>query len=271
LFLNKIISLHQSFKGMVSNKFTDIIAKRFSLKKKTKTKRKLSRSCSSERRSSTSERRARRASTTLSRRFSRRFTTQKKVIYKCETSIAVFGSSKVGKTTIVHSLADLQKFRKVSYRPTVTETHKRAITLKSKNGKICKHDVKLVDTSGKIRTDYFPTFDNTVKSCEAFIVVFSLDSEESLNEAELLVTEINRVKKSTSTPILFIATTSPEDCCTKSRPDHMTERIKKINRGLFYEKFIDDDEDFLDGFVSLLTDIERRKGIDRSFFGVEVM
>ena len=201
----------------------------------------------------------------LKRRLSKRFSTQKKVAYKCDTMISVLGASKTGKTKLVQSIADLPMIcnaRKLSYRPTLTEKYSKSISLKSKNGIVCKHQIQFVDTSGKFRSCFRPMFIDTVKSSEAFIVMFSIESQSSLKEAEKIIEEIDQLKRNNNTPILLIAMKNAHT--SVKQMDHETlTRISKINRGLYFLKTMSETENFMDSIVCLLTEIERRNGINR--------
>ena len=209
----------------------------------------------------------------LKRRLSMRFSTQRKVAYNCETTIAVMGDTKVGKTKMLQSLAEQPvsgNARKLSYRPTLTEKYSKSVALKSKNRIVCKHQVKLVDTSGKTRSFYRPLFIDTVKECEAFIVMFSLENEASLLEAEEIIGEIDSLKRNNNTPILLIAMKNEETSAKET--DHKTLiRISKINRGLYFMKTMSESECYMDSLVCLLTEIERRNGIDRGCNEVTVL
>ena len=184
-------------------------------------------------------------------------------VYSCSTNIAILGASRVGKTTIARSFA-MHNHDGVSYRSTLCELYKRSLSLKSKDGTLCNHSIYLLDTSGELRADFPDTYRKTVESCEAFVLVFSLDDIESLIALKDILKDIDVIKKTFVTPILVVA--NKKDLEIQNSPSYMNRQIAAINRGCCFKKM--DTEEYLDCFVNLLTIIEKRKGIERTHYGV---
>ena len=191
--------------------------------------------------------------------------------YKNTSNITVFGASGVGKTEIIKTFATSIYGNTTMFRPTITESYERKIILRSQDGTVCKHELSILDTSGKLRYDFPSVHKQAIKNSEAFILVFALDDEESLNELEYILQDIDAMKKSKNTPVLLIANKS-DLVDNKSFTVHrIRNKLAYLNRGLCFEKCALVGEDINECFVSLLTKLEKRKGIDRSFYGVQVI
>lgn len=207
---------------------------------------------------------------------SRRILSKKKknLTYTSFTNIAVLGSSQVGKTQIINSFATSIYGKSAVFKPTFTECYERNIVLKSQDGTICKHELSILDTAGRLRYDFPNVYRQAIQNCEAFVLVFSMDDEESLNELEYMLQDIDTLKKSHNTPVLIIA--NKADKVVDKNTDQMRrmrEKIAYLNRGCCFEKsaLYSQEDELNDCFVTLLTKIEKRKGIDRSFYGVQIM
>ena len=190
---------------------------------------------------------------------------RKGMVYSCRTNIAILGASGVGKSTIARSFA-LNNNESVSYKPTLSELYKRNLALKSDNGIVCNHQLYLLDTSGALRTDFPDTYKKTIEICEAFVLVFSMDDTNSFTELQYILEDIDKIKKTLHTPILIVA--NKNDLVISKNAAVAKEKIAYVNRGCCFQKNCT--EEYVDCFVSLLTRIEKRKGIDRSFYGVHL-
>jgi small GTP-binding protein len=92
--------------------------------------------------------------------------------------VAIFGSAFTGKTQIVSQFL-FDKFSS-RYRQTVEELHRGEYTLQ--DGSSLTLDI--LDTSGSFQ---FPAMQSlSISTSNAFILVFSIDSEESFKEVEKL-------------------------------------------------------------------------------------
>lgn len=180
----------------------------------------------------------------------------------------MFGASCVGKTAIMKNFAT-SLYQDEDYKPTLTEVYERSITLRSQDGKVCKHSLSLLDTSGKLRFDFPSMYRQAIISCEAFVLVFALDDENSLTEIEDILRDIDIIKKGFTSPILIIANKS-DTVESNGQQNKLSKQLANINRGCCFKTSALNQSDFTESFVYLLTEIERRKGIDRSFYGVQV-
>lgn len=228
---------------------------------------------------------------------------KKSLTYTNSTNIAVFGASGVGKTEIINSFATSIYGSTTTFRPTITECFERRIILRSPDGTVCKHDLSILDTSGELRCDFPSVHRQAIQNSEAFVLVFALDDEDSLTELEYILQDIDAIKKTRNTPILIIANKSDTLPCHRRRlpqrhtgslppvpaprpvhasPTHetvsessvmrMRNKLAHLNRGLCFEKSaLTRSDELNECLVSLLTKLEKRKGIDRSFYGVQIM
>ena len=200
---------------------------------------------------------------------------KKSLAYTSYTNIAVFGSSHVGKTQIINSFATSIYGKSTLYKPTFTECYERNVSLKSLDGTVCKHDLSILDTSGSLRYDYPNVYKQAIYNCEAFILVFSMDDKESLNEIENILEDIITYKKSTNIPILVIG--NKFDLVFDKNTDQMRHRIKRklsqLSHGCTFEKSAlhPENGELNECFISLLNHIEKRKGIERSFSGIQIV
>ena len=221
----------------------------------------------------------------------------KSLTYTNTTNIAVFGASGVGKTEIVNSFAtSIYGKSSSSFRPPnlLTECYERKIILRSQDGTVCKHELSILDTSGDLRCDFPSVHKQAIQNSEAFVLVFALDDENSLTELEYILQDIDAVKKSRNTPVLIIANKSDKlrpslrqkggqstpassnankGGVTSNSIFRIRNKLAHLNRGLCFEKSALNagDGELNECFVSLLTKLEKRKGIDRSFYGVQIM
>ena len=219
----------------------------------------------------------------------------KSLTYTNTTNIAVFGASGVGKTEIVNTFAtSIYSKSSSSFRPPnlLTECYERKIILRSQDGTVCKHELSILDTSGDLRCDFPSVHKQAIQNSEAFVLVFALDDENSLTELEYILQDIDAVKKTKNTPVLIIANKSdklrpsqrqkggqstPSNAnkggITSNSIFRIRNKLAHLNRGLCFEKSALNagDGELNECFVSLLTKLEKRKGIDRSFYGVQIM
>jgi len=191
--------------------------------------------------------------------------------YTNSTNIAVFGASGVGKTTIINSFAKSIYGKTTIFRPTITECYERKIILRSQDGTVCKHELSILDTAGDLRYDFQTLHKQAIQNSEAFVLVFSLDDEDSLKEMEYILQDIDSIKKSKNTPILIIANKSDLVNKKSMHLQRIRNKLAMLNRGLCFEKSALRTDELNECFVSLLTKVEKRKGIDRSFYGVQIM
>ena len=196
---------------------------------------------------------------------------KKNLTYTNTTNIAVFGASGVGKTQIINAFATSIYGKNPVFRPTITECYERKIILRSQDGTVCKHELSILDTAGNLRYDFPSVHKQAIQNSEAFILVFSLDDEASLNEMEYILQDIYAIKKSQNTPVLIIANKSDLVNSKSQSVQGIRNKLAHLNRGLCFEKSALQTDELNECFVSLLTKLEKRKGIDRSFYGVQIM
>lgn len=110
--------------------------------------------------------------------------------------IALLGSSKVGKTTILNQLVS-RKFTD-TYEPTIENDVEHVTDYNNKT-----FISLIIDTFGG---DDFPAMRKiTIQQCNAFIVVFSFDNLKSYDKAKQTVKDIKKLKKKNeNTKILLV-------------------------------------------------------------------
>ena len=201
------------------------------------------------------------------RKILKRIKKPKGIVYSCCTKIAILGTSGVGKSTITRSFSvpNDYKEKRNSYTPTPSDIYQRTLSLKSKDGTLCNHQLFLLDTSGALRADFPDIYRKTIETCEAFVLVFSMDNSDSLKELNDILRDIDIIKKTQYTPILVVANKKDR---TSKQEATMNEQIANINRGCCFLKTSSDG--YVDCFVKLLTLIEKRKGISRPACGVQL-
>lgn len=109
--------------------------------------------------------------------------------------IVMFGSGGVGKTSLVNRFL-FNRF-KLGYVPTVEDEYRQVLT---HNNHIV--DVTVLDTAGSYQ---FPAMRKlAIQQGHGFIIVYSLDNYESLNEAKRIYNEITKLKDSNVYPIVLV-------------------------------------------------------------------
>eukprot|EP01155_Anaeramoeba_flamelloides_P032703 Anaeramoba_flamelloidesa94415_22.p1 GENE.a94415_22~~a94415_22.p1 ORF type:complete len:148 (-),score=30.56 a94415_22:55-498(-) len=109
--------------------------------------------------------------------------------------IVMAGSGSVGKSCL--TIRFLQDRFIQDYDPTVEETYKKMLVIDEKPVVL-----EIVDTAGQ--EEYRSVRDKYFKSAEAFVVVYSITSRSSFNEAEKILLKIKQVKENSTTPIVMV-------------------------------------------------------------------
>ncbi|KAH9413074.1 hypothetical protein DERP_006760 [Dermatophagoides pteronyssinus] len=113
--------------------------------------------------------------------------------------VAVFGSSRVGKTSIVRRILPTSTFVE-EHIPTVEELHQ--VEFKTRNSDMTIM-LDLLDTSG---TYPFPAMrDLAIQTADAFILVYAVDDQESLDEVCRLKEHIIKLRGPNIPPLVVVA------------------------------------------------------------------
>ncbi|XP_075587908.1 ras-related protein Rap-2b [Dermatophagoides farinae] len=113
--------------------------------------------------------------------------------------VAVFGSSRVGKTSIVRRILPTSTFVD-EHIPTVEELHQ--VEFKTRNSDMTIM-LDLLDTSG---TYPFPAMrDLAIQTADAFILVYAVDDQESLDEICRLKEHILKLRGPNIPPLVVVA------------------------------------------------------------------
>lgn len=121
--------------------------------------------------------------------------------------IGIFGAGRVGKTSIIKRRLSGEYLEE--YQPTVCELYQTVWKGQERDSA----NLILYDTAGSMS---FPAMNRiTIAKCMAFIVVFSLDSVESLNVAERYLQDIRNVKGDIRSPCVVVGNKS--DVSTSQR------------------------------------------------------
>ena len=122
-------------------------------------------------------------------------------------TIAVLGDGGVGKTSILKRYLD-GEFKEV-YEPTISEIYEKHTKRTDRNGNLTDYDLKIFDSAG---LHSFPAMRRlTVSQSDAFILVYSVDSERSFECAKILRREITQVKGLDRVPCVLVGNKSDLD------------------------------------------------------------
>ena len=198
---------------------------------------------------------------------------KKKLSYTNTSNIGIFGASQVGKTQIINIFATSIYGKSAVFKPTFTECYERKMVLRSSDGTVCKHELSILDTSGKLRYDFPNVYRHAILNCEAFVLVCSMDDEESIREIEYMLEDIDALKKTTNTPVIIIANKADKLYEQNAEKiESIRAKITKMNRGCCFERSaLHSQERVTECLVTLMTRIEKRKGIERSSHGVKIV
>ena len=194
----------------------------------------------------------------LKKKLSKTFSSKKNLIYSCSTTITILGAKNVGKTEMIknltQNLAHPEK-RKLPYRPSLTETYEKKISLRSKEGIVCRHDLELIDTSGQLQIKYPYIYREAIKRGEAFVVIFKINDQSTLVEAKQIIKDIENLKRNSNTPILLLG----------------MEAVKGTSREFHRNMRNSISANNINNIVNFLGEIEKRKGIFRLSDELEVI
>ena len=170
--------------------------------------------------------------------------------------VAVLGDTACGKSSIVERLIS-GSFTQ-TYTPTAAENY--MITLHDGNRRIAC--LQIFDTAGRFE---FPVMLRlTITKCQAFMIVYSVDSVESLEVAKQKIEEIKNIK-GRSVPCVLVG----------NKKDLENQRQITFEAGLqtavqygcaFIETSASEDRDVDDAFLSLVKKIEFTEEAKRQMF-----
>ncbi|ESO00657.1 hypothetical protein HELRODRAFT_142525, partial [Helobdella robusta] len=107
--------------------------------------------------------------------------------------LVLLGSSRVGKTSIVSRF--LSNWFDDRYTPTIEDFHRKIYRIRGET-----YRLDILDTSGN---DPFPAMKRlSLLTGDLFIIVYSIDSRESFEEAIRLKDQVTKTKRSTNPNVL---------------------------------------------------------------------
>ncbi|XP_031555387.1 ras-related protein Rap-1-like [Actinia tenebrosa] len=110
--------------------------------------------------------------------------------------VVILGAGGVGKTSLV--MRFVRDYFPQKYIPTVEDVYEKTVTLNKDFGAF----FEIMDTAGSYQ---FPAMKRlTMEHGNAFVLVYSLDDESSLQEALRIQKEIIEIKGTTNVPILLV-------------------------------------------------------------------
>lgn len=143
--------------------------------------------------------------------------------------VAVMGAGNVGKSCITMQFT--QGVFVETYNPTIEDSFRRTVTLD--DGRVCSCEI--TDTAG---TEGFVALRNLyMTNCEAFLVVYSITSRETLTEAESIITDILRVAEVNGKTRSIILVGNKTDL--ESQRDVSTEEGGFVAKGFPGCKFVE--------------------------------
>lgn len=144
--------------------------------------------------------------------------------YLQKFTIAVFGDSGVGKTSLINRLVGL-KFT-LEHIPTVEDFHVKHLAFQNK-----KCELQIIDTSG---TYEFPAMRRVaIDKADALVLVYSLDRHDSFTKLERYMDEIRASKSSTKCfekPVIVVSNKS--DLPNMSEPRFVDKRGLNVHVSL---------------------------------------
>ncbi|KAJ3439992.1 ras-like protein [Anaeramoeba flamelloides] len=109
--------------------------------------------------------------------------------------VVIAGSGSVGKSCL--TIRFLQNRFIEDYDPTVEESYKKMLIIDEKPVVL-----EIVDTAGQ--EEYRSVRDKYFKSGQGFVIVYSITSRNSFNEAKKILLKIKQVKESSTIPIVLV-------------------------------------------------------------------
>ncbi len=134
--------------------------------------------------------------------------------------VVVFGAGGVGKTSLV--LRFIEGTFRDSYIPTVEDTYRKVI---SSNNSICT--LHITDTTG---SHQFPAMQRlSISKGNAFVLVFSVISRQSLEELKTILETVNDVKGNLDgIPMMLVGNKSDEDASKREVNKKTGEALQQM-------------------------------------------
>ncbi|XP_064620703.1 ras-related protein Rap-1b-like [Lineus longissimus] len=115
-------------------------------------------------------------------------------------SVVVLGAGGVGKTSMVVQF--IHGFFTQEYNPTIEDCYRHLVQLPDGY----YHTVEILDTAG---THQFPAMrELSIRSGHAFVIVYSIESEESFREAMKIADMVNNIKGRGKVPMVLVGNKS---------------------------------------------------------------
>lgn len=165
--------------------------------------------------------------------------------------VAVFGAGGVGKSSIV--LRFIKGTFNENYVPTIEDTYRQVISCNQKN--VCT--LQITDTTG---SHQFPAMQRlSVSKGNAFVLVYSITSKQSLEELGPIVLMLKEVKGEsiTEVPIMLVGNKKDEDQRREISAEIGQKLASKWGTG-FIETSAKDNENITELFQQLLAMEKKR-------------
>jgi len=175
--------------------------------------------------------------------------------------VAIFGAGGVGKSAIV--IRFVNKMFNDSYTPTIEDTYQQEISCNQKN--VCT--LQIIDTTG---THQFPAMQKlSMSKGQAFIIVYSITSKQSLEELGPIVLALKEAKgeQISDTPIMLVGNKKDDYQKREVSTEAGTKLAERWGCG-FIETSAKNNENITELFQNLLG-LEKRRQLALGVVGEE--
>ena len=151
---------------------------------------------------------------------------EEKATYLQKFTIAVFGDSGVGKTSVISRLVGTAFNHE--HLPTVEDFHVKHLAYKNKT---C--ELQIIDTSG---TYEFPAMRRVdMEKADSIVLVYSMDRPESFTKIERYMDEIKESNNATQSDKPVVVISNKSDLSHLSPPKFVDKRGFNISVGMYLE------------------------------------
>lgn len=165
--------------------------------------------------------------------------------------ITIMGAARVGKTAIINQFLFDNFISK--YKPTIEELHKVEYEIKA-----CPLTLEILDTSGAYQ---FPAMRQlSIATSDGFILIFSVDNEDSFNEVKNIREQILENKKGDA-PIVVVGNKTD----VKKEERQVAKEMAEILVSIEWESaYIEVSAKFNQNIVNIFTELFLQANIDYS-------
>lgn len=158
-----------------------------------------------------------------------------------EYKLVVVGGGGVGKSAITIQL--IQSHFVDEYDPTIEDSYRKACTVDNE-----EVILDILDTAGQ--EEYLAMREQYMRTGEGFLLVYAINSKNSLDELQVFYEQIQRVKDSDSVPVLVVG----------NKCDLEVERQVSYEEGLAFAKSLN--------CPFLETSAKQRINVEEAFYGL---